>query len=173
MAPPCLTQCDPTTAKNCAANGIWCAWPEVFLSHKHCRTVWTCSKCLGTDLMKTKMSSRYKSLKSNRPLGASCMNLWKALGALIKPSGMILNLNAPYLHANATQCFYSGAMYIWWYPHYNSRLLRTQYLFKWSSNSSIHCKGYLSNLVLAFRNLKFTHSRKLPYFLWANNMGCP
>ena len=144
-----------------------------FLSRKHCRTVWTCSRCLGMDLLKTKISSRYTSAKSDRPFSVSCINLWKVLGALVNPNGITLNSNNPYLHANATRCWCSGAMHIWWYPHYKSRLLKTQCPFRWSSSSSMHGKGYLSNLVLAFSDLKSTHNHKLPSFLRANNTGCP
>ena len=116
----------------------------------------------GMDLLKTKMSSSiHISQSQDRPLSASCMNLWKVLGTLVNPNGMILNSNNPYLHANAARCWCSGAMHIWWYPHYKSRLLKTQCPFRWSSNSSMHGKGYLSNLVLAFSNLKSTHSHKL------------
>ena len=84
-----------------------------FLSGKYCRTVWTCPKCLGKDLLKTKMSSRYMSAKLDRPYSASCMNLWKVLGVLVKLNGMILNSNNLYLHANAARCWCPGTMQIW------------------------------------------------------------
>ena len=125
------------------------------------------------DLLKTKMSLRYTSEKSDRPLSTSYINLWKVLGALVSPNGITLNSNNPYLHANATRCWCSRAMQIWWYLHYKSRLLKIQCPFRWLSRLSMRGKGYLSKLVLAFSALKSTHNHKLPSFLWANKTGCP